>query len=175
MEHMKYIVTDPCYIIEDDVWSTLCDRADDLSNNDRGNLWCTAFDSVVTNELQRMTSPIAKAGQTGFGDWANSLTGPHVLQSEFCADSGMVCVCPLTDEIEAYLKNKYGEEYQTNFGCVAIFEASNNLTITLDESDSSWTIVKIRDNKSGETYVSQYNTFDDEEDDDYYNDEEEDY
>lgn len=88
---MKLRITDPCYIIDVEEWSKICE----ISGNMMGD-WATAFDKLVTDYLVKKTgAPWAKAGSTWYGDWSNTMYGEAVTNSgNFVADSGMWCVVP---------------------------------------------------------------------------------
>lgn len=101
---IKYIVTDPCYLLPDDIWDKCCEvfKDDDETKYDR-------FDEEVSKALSDFTGFPAYACGTGFGDWDNSIWGDGVIKHDFVADAGMVCVCRLTDKVLQHLKEKYEE------------------------------------------------------------------
>ena len=129
----RYIITDPCYLLDDDVWQKCCKAAERPDHSWDDELFATK----VANELTKMTGQKAWASETGFGDWSNTMCGNNVkiIQSYFVADSGMVSVCVLTPEIEAH-----GFDY---FG--AIIECEGDVTVNFDKEDSNWTVVYIKD------------------------------
>ena len=71
---MKYVVTDPTYILKE-------------------------WDDDPAAALEKLTGQKAWSSSTGFGDWTNELYGPDVDEPYFAADSGQVCVCAYTDEV----------------------------------------------------------------------------
>ena len=81
---IKYVVTDPCYILNNDTWDECCKFLDDSPK---------AFNEAVSKALTDLTGFPAFACDTGFGDWNNKIYGSYIIHKEFCADSGMVCVC----------------------------------------------------------------------------------
>ena len=125
----KYIVTDPCYILTDAeseaVWSNFCD------------LW---FDNK-TEEAEKLISDTVgtkvQIEDTGYGDWANTISGPGVKWSDFYADAGLVCVCELTEKIEKTLMEKYNDITG------AVFECEELKNVEFDRSDPNWTVVFI--------------------------------
>ena len=126
----KYIVTDPCYIVRNDyIWEQFCKFWFDGKYEEA--------EAVVSAEVG---TPV-RISETGFGDWTNHIYGPGVIENEFFADAGMVCVCELTDKIVDTMT----EEYHRVLG--AIFEADEVQDIEFDTSDRSWTVVKIRTDK----------------------------
>lgn len=143
----KYIVTDPCYLIDKDVWSDCCKEAE-LPNHGWDN---ELFNARVANELTKMTGQKAWASDTGFGDWDNTIHGnpDKIIQSEFCADSGMVSVCILTDDMEAKLKAEYPYGFNT---LGAIIECDGEVQVKFDKDDPDWTVVYIND--SSDTFNS---------------------
>jgi len=127
---MKYLVTDPCYIVDDDMWTKLCDKADEETNHDTGNKWSNAFNKLVEDYLKSLYD-VAYVASTGFGDWTNEIDGKR-----FVADAGMVTVVP-ADKIP----QKTYAEYNNNLG--AIIEVADNSRVILDTSNPEWTIVKV--------------------------------
>ena len=151
---VKYVVTDPCYILNNDTWDECCKFLDDSPK---------AFNEAVSKALTDLTGFPAYVCDTGFGDWN---------------DSGMVCVCRLTSEIENHFAKEYSDIYSRS---AAVFEGSEDINVDFDISDPSWTVVKIHDNQTGnfietmsaDDFYAELEDFDDE--DDNYFDEEEDY
>lgn len=139
----KYIITDPCYIINKDVWSECC-KAAELPEHGWDN---DLFNARVANELTKMTGSKAWASDTGFGDWENAIHGMHdkILQNNFCADSGMVSVCVLTDAIEAKLRAEYPNGFK-DLG--AIIECTGEVKVEFDKDDEDWTVVYIDDDEN---------------------------
>jgi len=125
---MKYLVTDPCYLIDDEIHKGLWQRICGLEHH--------SFDWKLGEALGIKI----KSASTGYGDWSNRLCGPSVLKgcSRFTADAGMVCVSELpkdkdmTPTIEA--------------GCCAVFECNysfDELRIEFDHTDPMWTRIRI--------------------------------
>ena len=153
----KYIITDPCYILDSDTWQDCCSKAN------RNGLWDDEFfDLLVMQALEQKSGSKAWATGTGIGDWDNSIGGNYkkVIQNRFVADSGMVCVCKWTEEIEQYLKEEYGRFFEMG---IAIIECVGDIDVELDKSDSSWTVVKIKDDE-GRFESLLADCFDEEED-----------
>ena len=128
----KYVVTDPCYILPDDVWSECIKKA---GENDKD--WGNRFDEQVQAALSAFVGSKSYACSTGFGDWDNDLYGPNVLQSEFCADSGMVSVCEYN--------NIVAEALTCPDRCYAVFTAEGPIKVNFDRSARDWTVVEIED------------------------------
>lgn len=145
---VKYIVTDPCYLLPRDTWDACCKvfKNDDEFMYDR-------FDEEVSKALSKFTGFPAYACGTGIGDWSNEIWGAGVKKSDFCADAGMVCVCRLTSKLMYQLYKKYGRD--KTFSGMAIFEMSENINVDFDTSDPNWTVVKIKDLQTGETIQSE--------------------
>ena len=112
---IKYVVTDPCYILDNDVWSKCCEVFDKYKDDE---FMYQRFDEAVSKVLIEYTSYPAFACGTGFGDWSNQLSGIGVIKSEFFADAGMVCVCRLTSKMLQHWKEEYGTQ---DFSGIAIF------------------------------------------------------
>ena len=132
----KYVVTDPGYITkDDDVWEHFVKVINDEEMRNKvlsDYLGCQIFTSA-----------------TGYGDWQNFIKADsgedRILQDEFCADSGMVCFCEMTQEIEERLK-RYGS------WAYAILECEDP-KIEFDRTDPEWTVLKITDTNSVYTSI----------------------
>ena len=137
---MKYVITDPCYILDNEAWDRCCEIA--RSKDD----WYDIFNNAVKDELEKLSGKEAYACETGFGDWDNSIYGSSyskIEKLEFCADSGMVCVCALTNNVEESLKQKFPAGYN---GCVAVIDCEGEVEVKMDKRDKGWTVVNIKDN-----------------------------
>ena len=136
---VKYVVTDPCYILSDAQWDECCKYlGDDLAE----------FAKAVSRALTEHTGYPAYAHDTGCGDWSNRIYGPNIIRSDFCADSGMVSVCRLTPEVEADLKDNPSQPFEG----AAIFEASEDIEVRFSwtsEPSTALTLVEITDNQTG--------------------------
>lgn len=76
---VKYVITDPCYILNNDTWDECCKFLDDSPK---------AFNEAVSKALTDLTGFPAYVCDTGFGDWNNKIYGSYIIHKEFCADSG---------------------------------------------------------------------------------------
>ena len=112
---IKYVVTDPCYILDNDVWSKCCEVFDKYKDDE---FMYQRFDEAVSKALVEYTGYPAFACGTGFGDWSNQLSGIGVIKPDFFADAGMVCVCRLTSKMLQHWKEEYGTQ---DFSGIAIF------------------------------------------------------
>lgn len=163
---VKYIVTDPCYLIPDDKWQEICSKCFDNKPDQYDR-----FNAEVAKVLTEITGHPAYASGTGYGDWSNKIGCEKegvILKSEFFADSGMVSVCRLTDEI-INESRKHGCAYDCG---AAIFEAGENISVSFDGKDRGWTVVYIED-KENNIYLSSIEDMPGYEEDDYEEDEEE--
>ena len=143
----KYIITDPCYIISSKEWSRVytsaevfCKKEGTFSDFRR---FREIHESEIANWLEFETGAKAFVSSTGYGDWENSLLSidgknkKHV--GDFMADSGLVCVAKVSKELE-----DTAEDLERR-GLAAVFEAEGEITVEMDTSDSSWTVVSIKD------------------------------
>ena len=71
---IKYVVTDPCYILDNDKWDECCKFLDDSPK---------AFNEAVSKSLTDLTGFPAYVCDTGLGDWNNQLSGINVIKSDF--------------------------------------------------------------------------------------------
>lgn len=162
---MLYIVTDPCYILPREQWEKCCEVFKKGLNAQEES---DAFDEAVAKALTEYTGSQSYASATGAGDWDNTLYGRNVVSSNFYADAGMVCVCRLTPKIEKHLVEEYGDKKP--FSGMAIFTASEDITVKMDTTDPQWTVVRITDNQTGETLCTM-EPGELDEDEDYYDEE----
>lgn len=153
MSMIRYIVTDPCYLLNYEQWDECCKFLDDGFEK---------FNAEIAKILTDITKSKSWVCDTGFGDWSNELFGCNIIKSDFYADAGMVCICKLTPEILNYWMKKYNT---TKLSGAAIFEMSENISVEFDQSYKDWTVITIKDNVYGDVIKSM-------EDDTFYNDEE---
>lgn len=140
MNKEKYIVTDPCYLLTYKEWSNACVHK---SNED--------FQGEILKTLEEKTGSKAWISNTGYGDWNNWIDGPNVLSDLFCADSGLVCVCKWTEELEKLLNQKYG----STDNLVAIFEAEGEIDVKFNDNNSFWIVVEIEDESGNKWSTSE--------------------
>lgn len=166
----KYIMTDPCYILPDDTWKKCCEELDKYEGVEQTE----KFSEAVTKALQERFGKNSEAYDTGIGDWSNEIRGDaKIIQEHFFADAGMVCVCPVNEEIENLIR-----EFKGTWQGAAIFEMSDNVKIDIDVSNNEWTVVTVTDLDTGKYVTSlPYRDYDEEEEeyDNWDMDDEEDY
>lgn len=134
---VTYIITDPCYIIDHKDWGKLCGNIDSSKKN-----WIDEFNNDVAKFLEEATGHKAWCSNTGFGDWANSISGPTVLPNHevFGADSGSVCVLRYTKEIEDIITYR-----DLGNWCYALFEMNEDIDVKIDKTDPHWYVLTITD------------------------------
>ena len=160
----KYIITDPCYLIPDDDWSKCCEIFDSeaykkaMENRDY-EMQRELFDNEITAALRKYSGDYkAQACSTGYGDWTNEIWGKNVIKHDFFADSGMVCLCELTDTIKKHIDaNSHGKE----FNGMAVFEIDKDIAIEFDTSDSDWTVIRIKDKNTGNVLITSSEPYSD--------------
>lgn len=161
----NFCVTDPCYILPDDIWAKCCKVFDEYKDDE---FMYQRFDEAVTKALTEFVGSKSYACGTGYGDWSNKLQGDgKVVNSEFCADAGMVCVCELNTKVHNALKNN---DLDSTNRCVAVFEAEDVRNVIFDLTDKNWTVVYI-ETTDGHCFCSQEAICEEDDDDDYYDDE----
>ena len=143
----KYIVTDPCYLISAKEWSRVytsaevfCRKEGTLNNFRR---FREIHESEVANRLEFETGAKAFVSSTGCGDWENTLLSidgeKKSCVGHLMADSSLVCVAKVSKELENTATYLCGREL------AATFEAEGEITVKMDTSDPSWTVVSIKD------------------------------
>ena len=106
---------------------------------------------------------ILRVSDTGFGDWSNTITSNskhiNVLNSEFYADAGMMCVVEINDKLEKFLKgNDIG----------AIFEADCDISVEIDDDDRNWYVLKIMDENGWNELATSEDPEQEDEDEEFY-------
>lgn len=169
----EYIITDPVYILSDEVWRDICDQCSGLPDKK----YTEKFNSLTTKALNKLAGTRnAVACHTGFGDWDNQMYGSDesaIIERFFTADSGMVCVVRYTKKIKDALTMN-GNDKLISKGGIAVIETVGKVTIEMDTSNEEWTVVHIDDE---EDCFSSHEIFDEdyEDDDEDYDDDEDDY
>lgn len=130
---MRVKVTDPCYIIDSEEWSNICDKADKMAGD-----YNTNFDTLVTEYLQKKTGKDwAVAGATLYGDWENAMYGVPVIDTgSFYADAGMWCVVPAEFNERPDMKPDVG----------ALLEFDDNSPITVkvtNDNNRQWAEIMV--------------------------------
>ena len=168
---MLYVVTDPCYLVDvlenkDSVWNEFCSLLD-YNYKDDNHLAA----EYLAKELGLTKMWVS---DTGFGDWTNEIIdnihnpNVNVLNKEFCADSGLVCVCPVTEEF----LDKLTEIFRGVKNYCAVIEASEDCSVDFDYDCNDWTVVEFTDriNKVHLYSLLPSETDDYDEDEDEYED-----
>lgn len=146
----KYIITDPCYLISGKEWSRVYTSAEVFCKKEGTFNDFRRFREIHEVEiaawLEFETGSKAFVSSTGYGDWENSLLSidgekkSHV--GYFMADSGLVCVAKVSKELEDTVKDLDSRGLE---GLAAVFEAEGEITVEMDTSDSSRTVISIKD------------------------------
>lgn len=162
-----FIITDPCYLINSNKWSQIYKA----SHDSKGNYDDNVFLDLVRAELEIITQHTAWVANTGYGDWNNTLYGQFLTaDNEFCADSGMVCVCKLVDDIT----NECLKHVKDVNDVATVFEAVEELEVRVDTSDECWTYLELSDGDGNEWHtIPAAEAFDEVDMSDYEDDEDE--
>lgn len=83
---IKYVVTDPCYILSDDKWDECCKFLDDSPK---------AFNEAVSKALTDLSGFPAFACDTGFGDWSNKIYGSYIKGVSLDVQMETISVVPI--------------------------------------------------------------------------------
>lgn len=171
MKTTKYIITDPCYILNEETWQEVCHECFDDTPKQYEK-----FDERISEELNKLAGTTnAVAAGTGFGDWSNTIYCNHsdkVLHSNFFADSGMVCVVEYNDRIIDAL-NDANYEHLIDNGGAALIETEGDIVIDINTEDPNWTVLSIRDSENNIFHSIDENKDEDDEDEWYDEDEDE--
>ncbi|MBR6010639.1 MAG: hypothetical protein IKP35_04470 [Alphaproteobacteria bacterium] len=161
----KYIITDPCYLIQNDDWDKCCEIFNSVAykkaeENRDYEMQRELFDNEITAVLRKYSGDYkAQACSTGYGDWTNEIWGKNIIKHDFFADSGMCCVCELTDSIQNHIsKNSNG---RNEFNGMAVFETDKDIAIEFDTSDSDWTVIRVKDKNTGNVLITSSEPYSD--------------
>lgn len=127
---MKFIVTDPCYLVHGEngkgTWTKFINAMND-NVEDAEKILC---DFLGVSFL--------KFDSTLYGDWENSIhfekenDNDNIIDNMFYADSGMVCVTEYTQKMEQ--EGVIG----------AIFECNGIKEVEFDDDNPRWMVVRIK-------------------------------
>ena len=159
-EHkFTYLVTDPCYLINHEQWSSLCSLTDQ-EVKEQGRGWGSVFRKMVQQHLQIISGDLnAVAGNTGYGDWSNEMhrcvsrDSVEIRERGFVADSGCVCVVEVTPSLLEYMRMDM--ETMKHFAMASIIESDTRLHGEIDESDPSWSMVSLYDEQGRLVAISE--------------------
>lgn len=164
----KYLVTDPCYLLDidseighrDDLWQECINDMYDSNNKEKYD------DRTNYNGVQKILSDglgieILRVSDTGYGDWSNELhsnsNSVKIIKSEFCADAGMMCVVKINEKLEKFLE-------ENDIG--AIFETDKEISVDVNTEDDNWYVLNIKDENGWNTLAYSDEPEDDYEDED---------
>ena len=139
---MKYLITDPMYLIEDDsAWGKCieCWNDENLATDEKQEI----TNQMISDELERITKKKAWCSQTGYGDWSNEVMGckgSKIISGGFGADSGMVCVCKYSSKFKDAV-----QRLNSKAPLVAIIDLDYEPEVIMNTKDPEWTIVEITD------------------------------
>ncbi len=103
------IITDPCYITNDEDWETF-----------------VHYDYIEISSA--IGTSLGLVADTGIGDWSNSITDKNGNElGTFCADAGMVCVFLLEDVLKYNPSLELPEHIAT---IIPNFEGTVSITLT---------------------------------------------
>lgn len=129
---MRYIITDPFYIIPAGIWDTLC--LDEYNIEHALN--------YITND--------AKVWTTGRGAWSNEVHGKresevnedfeNILFTHFTSNSGWVCVMPYPNDSYSWIK------YLTDRSMCAIIQTPGYDINVQAEEKPDGTVIRMSDN-----------------------------
>lgn len=166
---MKYLVTDPCYLLDLDeanryyIWHNCMN---DMFNGDTGDQKYedgTNYTGVQKILSEALGINVIRVSDTGFGDWSNTLLSSSnhikVIEPEFYADAGMMCVVEINEKLENFLK-------EHDIG--AIFESDCDISVDVNDEDRSWYVLKIMDANGWHVLASSEEPEQEDEDEVFY-------
>ena len=128
---MRILITDPCYLLTQEEWGRLNFDGD--------------FELEIIGKLMEY-SLMVSVEQTGYGDWINGIRSLdsrfRIIEREFCADSGMVCVVIMSDYLYQRVKSHCNQDLGAIIECDNSIELSK-LSFIMDRSNIHWTIIEI--------------------------------
>lgn len=139
----KYIITDPRYILSNEVWSDIWNQCAGLPDKE----YSKKFRSLISKALNTLAgTKNAVACKTGFGDWDNQIYGceDKIIERFFTADSGMVCVVKYNKAIKNALIARGNGKFISE-GRIALLKTEGKVNVEMDTDDEEWTVVYIND------------------------------
>lgn len=141
---MLYVITDPCYLVvvlenKDEIWDKFCNLLDYTYKDDNAKASEYLAEKLNLNYIS--------VSSTGYGDWRNKIIDDvhnpnvRVLNKNFCADSGLVCVAQVTEEFLDKLTEKFGDAKDYR----AIIDASEYCSVYFNHDYNDWTVVEFTD------------------------------
>ena len=122
----KFCVTDPLYILSEEVWTECCDV---LNEDDDQEETSKLFTERLSTALNSITGGKSWVFETNRLDGVNCLKGKdHIITKHFTSTSGTVCILEFTNEIKEAIEKR---EININ-GNVAIFEAEGIQDVEFD-------------------------------------------
>jgi hypothetical protein len=166
---MKYLVTDPCYLLDldpvnrDSIWHNCMN---DMYNGDTGSDKYedrTNYTGVQKILSEALGVNILRVSDTGYGDWSNTLLSGSkhikVIKPDFFADAGMMCVVEVNEKLENFLK-------ENDIG--AIFESDVPISVSVNDEDRGWYVLKIMDEKGWHELATSEEPEQEDEDEEFY-------
>lgn len=122
-------ITDPSYLIPSEKWSELVDKQDED----------TITNLIISYFVDNNIKPLA-VGATGYGDWSNQVHSAServdIVQPEFGADAGLVCVVEGTPAaILALHENKIASH------AFATLNVPGDTRVTINYDNPNWTVL----------------------------------
>jgi hypothetical protein len=124
MNTPKFLIADPCYILDKETWQSLCDEATDLADEKFEGNWEKAFGDALARHLFYNATPEESNGLT-YRHFLTGITFAYGGDGDYYAetkkgnsgrvsvDSGIVAIIPYSfyegRKLEILLNNPYAE------------------------------------------------------------------
>lgn len=125
MDKPKYLIADPCYILDKDTWQSLCDKATDTADEEFKGCWIDAFKDALARYLFNNATEEEKEG-LGLADFRHGIISTYAGDGDYYAttlkggdssrisvDSGIIAIVPYSlyekRKPEILFNNPYAE------------------------------------------------------------------
>lgn len=123
MNTTKFLIADPCYILDKETWQSLCDEATDTADEKFEGSWKEAFGHALTSYLFNNATPEEKYGLTYRhfmnGIYFSVIDGNYYAKTgkgdsgRVSVDSGIIAIIPYSlyekRKLEILLSNPYAD------------------------------------------------------------------
>lgn len=124
MNTPKFLIADPCYILDKETWQSLCDKATDTADEEFKGCWIDALEDALARYLFNNATEEEKDGLE-IVDFLNNICSPSEGDGDYyvrtmardsgeiSVDSGIVAIIPYSlyekRKLDIQLSNPYAE------------------------------------------------------------------
>ena len=86
MNKPKFLIADPCYILDKETWQSLCDEATDIADEEFEGSWIEAFKDALARYLFNNATEEEKDGLE-IVDFLNNICSPSEGDGDYYAET----------------------------------------------------------------------------------------